>query len=134
VLLVGLDPRRVPGVDADLVETAIAIGDAALRDAGCDTAYCLFGPDDDDLEPRIVTAIDERPYDCVVVGGGIRKPPEHLELFERVVNLVRVHAPHAAIAFNSTGADSADAVRRALGRESTGRRPQCDRDRVMPPE
>jgi hypothetical protein len=38
VLLVGFDPRTVPGVDADLVETAIAFNsnptdsaDAALR-------------------------------------------------------------------------------------------------------
>jgi hypothetical protein len=34
-----------------------------------------------------------------VVGGGVRRG--ELELFEQVVNLVRRHAPDAAIAFNS---------------------------------
>ena len=64
VLLVGFDPHSVPGVDAQLVELALAMGE------------------------------------------------EHLALFERIVNLSRVLAPQAAIAFNSTGADSLDAVRR----------------------
>jgi hypothetical protein len=49
-----------------------------------------------------------------VIGGGIRKPPQALELFELMVNLVRRHAPHAAIAFNTSPEDSADAAARAL--------------------
>jgi DNA-binding LacI/PurR family transcriptional regulator len=114
VLLIGFDPNAVPGVDARLVELAIAMGEQQLRDAGYDTTYCLVAPEDPDLELQIVDALTRRRYGCVVVGGGIRKPPELLELFERVVNLVRVHAPDAAIAFNATGADSADAVRRVL--------------------
>jgi hypothetical protein len=42
-----------------------------------------------------------------------------LELFEKVVNLVRQHAPDAAIAFNSSPEDTADAALRWL------RLPQC---------
>src|SRR5262245_47270431 len=111
VLLIGFDPRSVPGVDAALVETAIALGEKRLRDAGFDTTYCLVAADD--AAPRqIAEALTGPPYQCVVVGGGIRKPPEFLELFERVVNLIRVHMPGAAIAFNSTGMDSVDAVLR----------------------
>jgi hypothetical protein len=53
-------------------------------------------------------------YDCVVVGGGIRKPEALLELFERVVNLIRVHASGAAIAFNTDGASCYEAVCRVL--------------------
>ena len=42
-------------------------------------------------------------------------------LFERVVNLSRIHAPEAATAFNATGADSAVAVQRWLpGRADPG--------------
>ncbi len=114
VLLIGFDPHAVPGVDAQVVEMAIAMGETQLRDAGYETAYCLVAPDDPEAEHQIVNALTRQRADCVVVGGGIRKPPEYLELFERVVNLIRVHAPDAAIAFNSTGADSADAVRRQL--------------------
>ena len=114
VLLIGFDPRAVPGVDASMVETAIAMGEARLQDAGFATVYCLFAPDDLDIDARVVDALRSQPADCVVVGGGIRKPDEHLVLFERIVNLIRVHAPSAAIAFNATGADSVDAVLRWL--------------------
>jgi hypothetical protein len=37
-----------------------------------------------------------------------------LEFFEKVVNLARQHAPSAAIAFNSSPEDSADAALRWL--------------------
>ena len=114
VLLIGFDPYAVPGADGTTVDLAIAMGEAALHDAGYETTYCLIAPDDPGAEPQIVDALVRSAFDCVVVGGGIRKPPEFLELFERVVNLIRVHAPAAAIAFNSTGADSVDAVRRVL--------------------
>jgi len=114
VLLIGFDPHAVPGVDASLVEMAIATGEQRLRDAGFETTYCLVAPGDGSLEDTVVDALRTQPADCVVVGGGIRKPDEYLVLFERVVNLIRVHAPSAAIAFNSTGADSVDAVLRWL--------------------
>jgi hypothetical protein len=52
-------------------------------------------------------------WDCVVIGGGIRKPEPALELFEYVVNLVRQHAPTAVIAFNTSPADTIEAAIRA---------------------
>lgn len=69
---------------------------------------------DDRIEDEVTAALAARPWDCVVVGGGIRTPPEALELFELVVNLVRRHAPQAAIAFNTSPEDSADAAARSL--------------------
>jgi hypothetical protein len=113
VLLIGFDPRAVPSVDAELVETAIAMGDVRLRQQGFVADYCLVAPDDD-AEVQIVDVLGQKAYDCVVVGGGIRKPEPFLELFERVVNLIRVHAPQAVIAFNTTGENSVDAVLRWL--------------------
>ena len=66
------------------------------------------------VEGTIVAALTREDYACVVVGGGIRKHEPLLEFFERVVNLVRQHAPGAAIAFNSTPEDTADAALRWL--------------------
>ena len=43
-------------------------------------------------------------------------PEERLELFETIVNLAGVHAPGAAIAFNSTPDDIVEAVQRRLDR------------------
>jgi hypothetical protein len=103
VLVIGVDPHRVPGPwDPTPVVDAIAAGMVRFADAGVGVETCLFGLDgSDDVE-------------VVVVGGGIRKPEELLELFERVVNLVRRHAPGAAIAFNSGPGDTFEAAARWL--------------------
>ena len=68
----------------------------------------------DDIEGRITAALEAGQWECVVVGGGIRVPEEQVELFESIVNLIRGHAPQAAIAFNSTPQDIVDAVARRL--------------------
>ncbi len=45
-------------------------------------------------------------------GAGIRTADDQLELFEQVINLVRRHAPGAAIAFNATPSDTYEAAAR----------------------
>jgi len=116
VLVIGLDPYRVPGPwDPRPVSDAIEMGIARFAEHGVDVESCLFGLDgSDDVETVVGAALRARPWEVVVVGGGVRKPDEQLELFETVVNLVRRHAPDAAIAFNSTPADTFDAAARWL--------------------
>jgi hypothetical protein len=116
VLVIGLDPYRVPGPwDPAPVAGAIAAGMARFAEAGIGVETCLFGLDGtDDIEAVVTEALDRRPWEVVVVGGGVRKPEEQLDLFERVVNLVHRHAPAAAIAFNSTPGDTFDAATRWL--------------------
>jgi hypothetical protein len=117
VLVIGLDPYRVPGPwDPAAVADALAVAMARVADAGIGAETCLFGLDgSDDIEAVVTEALDSRPWEVVVIGGGVRKPEELLELFERVVNLVRRHAPDAAIAFNSSPADTLEAAARWLG-------------------
>jgi hypothetical protein len=116
VLVIGLDPYRVPGPwNPKPVADAIEIGMTALADRGFQAEACLVGPDgSDDVEARVTVALRARSWDCVVVGGGIREPEEQLELFESIINLIRRHAPQAAIAFNHTPHDLADAAARGL--------------------
>ena len=120
VLVIGLDPYRVPGPwDPKPVAEAIEIGMAALANRGFHAEACLVGLDgSDDIETRVSTALKARLWDCVVVGGGIRHPEKQLELFESIINMIRRHAPQAAIAFNHTPHDLADAVARSLRRRS----------------
>ena len=113
VLLIGLDPHAVPGVDAALVDTAIAIGQQRLEAQGIAAEQCLVKPDAT-AEPEIIAHLTRKRYACVVIGGGLRKPDDMLELFERVINLVHRHAPGAAIAFNTNPTNSADAAMRWL--------------------
>jgi hypothetical protein len=64
------------------------------------------------IDHQIAEKLSAREYACVVIGGGIRKPEPMLEFFETVINLVRRHAPNAAIAFNTNPENSLDAALR----------------------
>ncbi|WP_172381886.1 hypothetical protein [Streptomyces sp. MNP-20] len=113
VLVVGYDPQAIPGVDAAAVH---AVLDAQLdRFAELDVeAAMTVVVYDESAEPTLVASLTARPWDVVVVGGGIRKTEQLLPLFEQIVNLTRRHAPQAAIAFNSNGGDTVEAARRWL--------------------
>jgi hypothetical protein len=114
VLLIGLDPHAVPGVDAALVDQAISIGQARFTAEAIDAEMCLVKPDST-ARAQVTEHLARKPYDCVVIGGGLRKPDEMVELLEDVLELVRRHAPQAAIGFNTNPTTSIDAVKRRLG-------------------
>jgi hypothetical protein len=111
VLVIGLDPYRVPGPwDPKPAADGIEIGRTRFAEHGLGAEFCLFGLDgSDDVEAMVTEALCAQLWECVVVGGAIRS---QAELLERVVNLVRRHAPDAAIAFNTTPADTFDAAAR----------------------
>ena len=113
VLVIGLDPYRVPGPwDPRPVADAIAAGIARFAEHGLGAQTCLFGLDGSDDVPEVVTAaLRARPWECVVIGGGIRDASQ-LELFEQVLNLVRRYAPGAAIAFSAAPQETFDAAAR----------------------
>lgn len=113
VLVIGLDPAKIEGWDPEPVQAALARGRARFDDHGLEADWCLVDLDGDP-EAAIVEALTRGSYDCVVIGGGIRKHDPLLEFFEKVVNLTRQHAPGAAIAFNNTPEDCADAALRWL--------------------
>ncbi|SDO02895.1 hypothetical protein [Afipia sp. GAS231] len=116
VLAIGIDPSLVdysafPGFTPELVNHFIETQIAKLRAQGYDAESWLI-----DLGETAMTvakaALASRPLDCVVIGAGLREPPERLLLFEKILNLVHVHTPHAAIGFNTTPADTVEAVQR----------------------
>lgn len=113
VLVIGLDPATIEGFDPAPVEAAIVRGRDRFDERGLAADWCLVDLGDDP-EGTIAAALSCGDYACVVIGGGIRKHEPLLEFFERVVNLVRRHAPEAAIAFNSGPEDCVDAALRWL--------------------
>lgn len=117
VLVIGLDPYRMSGgFDPGPVGRAIELGMEELAGHGVDAQSCLFGNDGrDDPEQLVTTALQARTWDCVIVGVGLRKAESGLVLFERIVNLVREHAPGAAIAFNATVPGFHEAAARWIG-------------------
>ncbi|RCK70303.1 hypothetical protein DT076_06510 [Desertihabitans brevis] len=71
----------------------------------------LFGPDDD-LDIELTRRLSARRWRCVMIGQGVRVGVVPTETFERIVNLIRLHAPDAAIAFNESIYDGREAASR----------------------
>ncbi|MFE4868652.1 hypothetical protein [Streptomyces sp. NPDC056682] len=113
VLVLGFDPHAVPGMDGDAMRAVLDQELARFGDHAIDASMTLIAPDAS-AESTVIAALSERDWDVVVIGGGIRKPEPALMFFERVVNLVRQHAPGAAFAFNTSGGDSVEAAKRWL--------------------
>lgn len=113
VLVLGLDPLRVPGPwDPAPVVAGIEEGRRRFDEHGVAAEYCLVGLDgSDDVEAVVAHRLGTRAWECVVVGGGIRTDDD---LFERVLNLVHRLAPGAAIALGDSPSGTYDAAARWL--------------------
>ncbi|MFF1921207.1 hypothetical protein ACFVW8_11620 [Streptomyces sp. NPDC058221] len=113
VLVLGFDPHAVPGMDGDAMRAVLDKELTRFGEHGIAASMTLVAPDES-AESAVVAALSEQDWDAVVIGGGIRKPEPLVTFFEQVVNLVRRHAPGAAIAFNTSGGDSVEAAERWL--------------------
>ena len=119
VLAIGIDPAfadlsAMPGFTADMVRAYLESQINRVRDFGYEVDSCLTDMGET-AEQVVADALAAKSYDCVVIGAGLREPPELLLLFEKVLNLVHRHAPQARIAFNSNPTDTAEAAHRWLG-------------------
>jgi hypothetical protein len=116
VLAIGIEPAfadlsAFPQLTPELVRNYIEAQIDRLRDLGFDVVSCLIDLGET-AEAVATNALLSRRFDCVVIGAGLREPAPRLLLFERIINLVHALAPAAKICFNTTPADTAEAVRR----------------------
>jgi len=119
VLAIGLDPAVVdfsafPGLTPELVRAHIDAEVGRLRELGYEAESCLIAPGEAG-EAEVERTLRSGRFDCIVIGAGLRQPPERLMLFERVLNLVHHLAPDSRIAFNTNPADTAEAAQRWIG-------------------
>lgn len=117
VLLIGLAPRAVDfSKFPDLDEATLTAGIEAAREeivaAGFDATWCLTESAWESVEPQISACLADKRYDAVMIGAGVRTAPEHLELFERIINLVHAAAPGAKLCFNTRPHTTLAAIRR----------------------
>jgi len=115
VLALGLDPvfadfSQTPGLTPDLVRNFIDTQLERVRALGYAVQGCLVDTGET-AESRVAEFLDEDTFDCVLFGAGLRAAPQLL-LFEKLLNLVHARAPGARICFNTTPADTAEAIRR----------------------
>ncbi|TDZ82802.1 hypothetical protein DE4585_01594 [Mycobacteroides salmoniphilum] len=121
VVVIGIDPYLIDfsmpefastGLTADDIQEGLDKSAAILNAEGYTAELCLIGVTPDQVTAQLKRALDARPWDCVVIGAGIRAMRSNLELFEIVLNVVHAHAPHAKICFNTTPTDTVSAVER----------------------
>ena len=123
LLLIGYDPETVdysdpalpPGMNVEKIRAGIAVALKQVTERGWQADLCLIRPHETAVQ-MVERQLASAYYDCVVVGAGVRLPPNSLLLFEAVVNAVHRDAPTAAIAFNTRPEDTADAAARWLPR------------------
>ena len=117
VLMIGLDPKVVDyahlpvKLDEATLRAGLAADEKRLRDLGYDARWLLI--DRGETAEAVVSAgLEETPFDCVLIGAGIRTITPMFLLFEKLVNVVHEKAPRAKICFNTVPEDTADSVRR----------------------
>ena len=116
VLAIGIDPvfldlTMLPQFTPEMFRSHIDAQIGRLRALGYDVASCLIDLGET-AEETTATALKSKRFDCVVIGAGLRLPPERLLLFEKIINLIHELAPEASICFNTTPADTAESVLR----------------------
>lgn len=116
VLAIGIDPvfvdyTALPQFTPEMFRAYIDAQLARLRALGYDVTSCLIDLGDT-AEAVAAEALKSRNFDCVLIGAGLRQPGERLLLFEKIINLIHRLAPKASICFNTTPADTAEAVQR----------------------
>jgi len=117
VLLVGLQSSSVdfskwPALDRDRLEKAFVTVKTSLEEAGFVPRWCLVD-DGATAAATLRKALEAFTPDIVSIGAGVRADPDHLRLFEDVVNLVHRLAPQAVFAFNTDPLDTIASVKRA---------------------
>jgi hypothetical protein len=115
VLALGLDPMFAdlgsrPELTPELVRAFIESQLERARASGYEVVTCLVDAGAT-AEAVLMEAFGGRPYDCVLFGAGLRAP-EHLVLFEKLLNIVHAEAPQAKLCFNTSPYDSCEAIKR----------------------
>jgi hypothetical protein len=121
VLVIGLDPTLIdfskpgyaPGMDATKVLAGLKSSEDELTRLGYSVEMCLtdFG---ETAEAVLQNQLEQKRFDCILIGAGVRVVPSNFLLFEKLINVVHEHAPQAKLCFNTLPSDTADAVKRWL--------------------
>jgi hypothetical protein len=98
-------------MSAEKIRAGIALALKQMTDRGWEGDVCFIRPDGT-ARQAVERHLTSANYACVVIGAGVRLPPQGVAVFEAVVNAVHRAAPAAAIAFNTRPEDTADAAAR----------------------
>ena len=116
IINIGLHPDVVnyalfPGMTKEKLAQGLQAQKEGLEKLGFDVTMCLVDLGET-AEKVTGAALREKQYDAAQIGAGIRTPPPHFLLFEKLINLVHELAPKARICFNAKPDDMAEAFLR----------------------
>lgn len=121
VLLIGIDAFIIdfsspefaafPGLTSEKVEAGMKMTMLKLSELGFDSDLCWtdFGKTAIELLTKYLT---ENRYDYILIGAGIRMPPNNFMLFENMVNTIHELAKDSKICFNTIPTDTVEAILR----------------------
>ncbi|MBH5322606.1 hypothetical protein [Aurantiacibacter sediminis] len=118
IILIGLHPDVVdwdkwPDLSPEKLMEGTEKTRTALEEAGYGVTIGLIKTRDEGAA-EAATLLSQKPYALALIGAGVRKDDDQFLLFEKLINLIREHAPQAKVAFNSSPSDTVDAVERWL--------------------
>ena len=121
VLIVGIDPSLIdfttpefaamPGLTAEKVEMGIKNSIDQLNELGYSAHLCWTDFGETAIEV-IKKHLQEKHFDCVLIGAGIRKPESNFIFFERAINVIHEFSPKTRICFNTNPMDTVASVQR----------------------
>ena len=123
VLVIGLEPTLIdfsapdfaafPCMDAAKVLAGLKASEESLTQLGYDVRMCLtdYG---ETAESVVKDLLEQKRFDCILIGAGIRMIAGNTILFEKLVNVIHAYAPHARLCFNTKPSDTAEALQRWL--------------------
>lgn len=116
ILLIGLDPKHVdyssfPNLDEQKLSAGLKAQEERLNSLGYQAEWCLVDRGET-AEAVLLKRLAAKSFDCILIGAGVRAQPAHFLLFEKLINLVHVHAPRSMLCFNTKPDDTVEAVQR----------------------
>jgi hypothetical protein len=116
VLVIGFEPTlldytTIPDLDAAKVMAGLKADETRLRNLGYEVELCLHDLGET-AEAVVRDRLNQKQFDCIVIGAGVRTIPKYFILFEKLINVVHEHAPRAKLCFNTKPSDTAEAVQR----------------------
>jgi hypothetical protein len=96
---------------AEKIRAGLEADKERLEALGYDAELCLtdFG---ETAEAVLRGRLQEKAFDCLLFGAGMRMIAPNTPLFEKLINIAHAHAPQAKFCFNTKPTDTADAVQR----------------------
>ena len=121
VLIIGMAPRTIDftnpeipqGLSVEKIEKGTEATLEQLRSLGYDAELFLVETGATDLS-NLTKQLNNKNYDGVVIGNGIRSIKVNFIVFEQLINEVHANAPKAKIIFNSLPTDTLESVKRWL--------------------